>query len=557
MKYMLIKILQVVIIAILSIGAVSLLNEAGATPMIINVFVAVFAISGTLIIYHLHISTKFKQTQLQIEGILSSTKTKRSMMDSSTPNGVADEAIINSTQKHYKEILTFLTLLAEDVDRQAIGTANISHFLDGLSASILDQSKRSERISVIAEQMTTSTTTIADRATLAGQASAETNASCDNGLKVIEQLVINFDEISTIVGSVSSALSVLQQQSQDVQNITNVINGIAEQTNLLALNAAIEAARAGEYGRGFSVVADEVRGLANQTTSATSEIATMLTDNHTQSDKVASIMQDLENRVQTVLETVRLSGQTLEQIADQAKCSDEQMQHIIQAMDEHVEASGEVSKAIELINVALSKSEKDTSIASDDGLQLSQMAESIIGRLGKYDLGTLHDTIRETAIASAEIAGELFEQAIHAHKLSSDDIFDRNYMSIEGSNPPKYNTRFDAFTDQMFPDFQEAILTRHPTILFAGAVDNNGYFPTHNKRYSQPVTGNYEVDLINSRTKRIFDDRTGSRCGSNTEPFLLQTYKRDTGEVIHDLSAPIYVSGRHWGGFRIGYKVED
>ena len=60
--------------------------------------------------------------------------------------------------------------------------------------------------------------------------------------------------------------------------------------------------------------------------------------------------------------------------------------------------------------------------------------------------------------------------------------------------------------------------------------------------------------MVNNRTKRIFSDRTGARCGSNTKPFLLQTYKRDTGEVMHDLSVPIHVDGKHWGGFRIGYR---
>lgn len=70
------------------------------------------------------------------------------------------------------------------------------------------------------------------------------------------------------------------------------------------------------------------------------------------------------------------------------------------------------------------------------------------------------------------------------------------------------------------------------------------------------MTGNYEKDLVSSRTKRIFNDRTGLRCGKNTEIFLLQTYKRDTGEVMHDLSSPIYVNGKHWGGFRIGYLAQ-
>lgn len=85
-------------------------------------------------------------------------------------------------------------------------------------------------------------------------------------------------------------------------------------------------------------------------------------------------------------------------------------------------------------------------------------------------------------------------------------------------------------------------------------MDRKGYFPTHNKKYSQPLTGKYEVDLVHNRGKRIFADRTGQRAGSNTQPLLLQTYKRDTGEILHDLSVPIMVRGRHWGGFRIGFR---
>ena len=66
----------------------------------------------------------------------------------------------------------------------------------------------------------------------------------------------------------------------------------------------------------------------------------------------------------------------------------------------------------------------------------------------------------------------------------------------------------------------------------------------------------FEYDNAGNRTKRIFSDPVGKRCGSHEQPFLLQTYRRDTGEVLHDISAPIYVKGRHWGGFRIGYKTE-
>ena len=75
--------------------------------------------------------------------------------------------------------------------------------------------------------------------------------------------------------------------------------------------------------------------------------------------------------------------------------------------------------------------------------------------------------------------------------------------------------------------------------------------------YSQPLTGDYQHDYLHNRTKRIFNDRVGARCGNHQKPLLLQTYIRETGEHMHDISVPIYVQGKHWGGFRIGYRPEQ
>eukprot|EP01034_Spumella_vulgaris_P001729 gene1729-2279_t len=92
--------------------------------------------------------------------------------------------------------------------------------------------------------------------------------------------------------------------------------------------------------------------------------------------------------------------------------------------------------------------------------------------------------------------------------------------------------------------------------LHKTSTDCPGYVPTHNKAFSQALTGDAQVDAVNNRTKRKFEDRTGIRCGSHQQAVLLQTYTRDTGELMHDLSVPIMVNGRHWGGLRLGYKPE-
>jgi len=83
----------------------------------------------------------------------------------------------------------------------------------------------------------------------------------------------------------------------------------------------------------------------------------------------------------------------------------------------------------------------------------------------------------------------------------------------------------------------------------------NGYVPTHNNQFCQALTGNYDKDFIGNRTKRLFEDRVGRSAGAHEEKYSLQTYRRDTGELMFDLSMPIYVNGRHWGGMRCGYRI--
>jgi methyl-accepting chemotaxis protein len=181
------------------------------------------------------------------------------------------------------------------------------------------------------------------------------------------------------------------------------------------------------------------------------------------------------------------------------------------------------------------------------------MGEQIYGHLSELRLDNVHSHIAGLAHKAAEQIQQAFEQAIREGRIRQADLFDRNHRPIEDTRPAKYSTAYDKLADTLLPPIQEPILKQHESIIYAIATDPQGYVPTHNNRFCKRLTGNYESDLVSNRTKRIFDDRTGSRCGSHTQTMLLQTYKRDTGEVMHDLSVPIFVDNRHWGGFRIGY----
>ena len=139
-------------------------------------------------------------------------------------------------------------------------------------------------------------------------------------------------------------------------------------------------------------------------------------------------------------------------------------------------------------------------------------------------------------------------------EVTKDRLFSFLYFPQPDTDPPKFTTDYDKLSDRDILAIEESILARSPTIIYTVMVDKNGYLPTHNQRYSQPLTGNKASDLVNNRTKRIFNDRTGLAAAQSTAPFLVQKYQRDTGETMADLSVPIFIDGKHWGAVRIGYR---
>ncbi len=146
------------------------------------------------------------------------------------------------------------------------------------------------------------------------------------------------------------------------------------------------------------------------------------------------------------------------------------------------------------------------------------------------------------------------ELSLVSGTLNVGQIFDTFYIPIPETNPQKYRTQYDKYFDEAMRPVIDGYQKKNKRILFAIAVDRNGYLPTHNTKYAQPITGDSDYDAKWNRTKRIFNDTTGLAAASNKKPYLLQKYSRDTGEVMSDLSVPIYINGQHWGAVRFGYK---
>jgi methyl-accepting chemotaxis protein len=149
---------------------------------------------------------------------------------------------------------------------------------------------------------------------------------------------------------------------------------------------------------------------------------------------------------------------------------------------------------------------------------------------------------------------EAMEAWIANKEVTRERLFSFLYYPIARTDPPKFTTDWDRLSDRDVQGIEEAVMSRAQGLVYAVLVDRHGYLPTHNLRYSQPLTGNLANDLVNNRTKRIFNDKTGLAAARSEAPFLVQRYQRDTGESMVDLSVPVMVGGAHWGAVRIGYR---
>ncbi|MCA9556318.1 MAG: hypothetical protein KC933_40210, partial [Myxococcales bacterium] len=138
-------------------------------------------------------------------------------------------------------------------------------------------------------------------------------------------------------------------------------------------------------------------------------------------------------------------------------------------------------------------------------------------------------------------------------------LFDRHLEPVAGTDPAQFMAKYTTLCDRRLRTFQDELAARLPGVVFCAAVDDRGYLPTHNSKYSKPQTHDPVFNAANCRNRRIFDDRVGLAAGRNTAGPLVQTYRRDMGGgtfvLMKDVSVPIFVDGRHWGGFRLGYRL--
>lgn len=246
-----------------------------------------------------------------------------------------------------------------------------------LTSGACDQAQQAATVAKALMQMNETVLDVAKSAQLAADASEKTSRHAEEGSNVVAEAVREMDVIVADVQMSAGAIGQLDRSSQQIAEIVSTIEDIADQTNLLALNAAIEAARAGEQGRGFAVVADEVRALAERTTKATKEIDKMIREIHSNTAKAVASMSESEKEVGAGMQRVQDAKEALGQIVQAAATSMEIIQRIATATEEQSSTVANVSGSIEHIVNVTKDSEAVVSNIRNSTLRMTEMAAGL------------------------------------------------------------------------------------------------------------------------------------------------------------------------------------
>ena len=457
---------------------------------------------------------------------------------------------------NYNELTENLAHTFSDIRKRTVRIAyDATHLRKAIQEANHYSSRQEELSQLIFTSSEESTSALNEVAQRTGEMSELNSSNIDDARASSQELVgVNqmFGRVREHITDFSTTVASLARNSENVRTSLSMVQGFSEQTNLLALNAAIEAARAGEMGRGFAVVADEVRTLAGKVRDAAAEIGVNISEMAALVDRTQMGTREIDELTAETREVIQRSTNQIGRMVQDFETNHEQLVGVSAAIEELSTTNRGVHSRISEIHQLGSRIREGMDRADKYSTSLRGSTEDTLGVVSHFKAGT--GNFEEVLSKAAEWRDHI-QQVMQQLLSRGIDIFDQNYRPVPNTNPQKFTVGYGPALEREIQEFYDQCRDHFPSTKYLLAVDMNCFIYVHHKAVSQPLTGNPEHDLLHSRNQRFFKDNENEiRRAKNTAPFLLQTFVRDTGEVLCDLSLPIHVNGRHWGGLIMGFE---
>jgi methyl-accepting chemotaxis protein len=272
--------------------------------------------------------------------------------------------------------------IRDGVTQIASAAEELSAVTEQTSAGVNNQKIETDQVATAMQEMSATVHEVARNAEQASVAAANADTQARDGDKVVGEAITQIEKLAGEVLRSSDAMTLLEQESDKIGKVMDVIKAVAEQTNLLALNAAIEAARAGEAGRGFAVVADEVRGLAQRTQQSTEEIESLIAGLQNGTRQVSQIMLGSRSLTDSSVALTRKAGTSLESITQTVSSIQAMNQQIAAAAEQQSSVADEISRSI--VNVRdvceqTAEASEETAASSVELARLGGQLQMMVG----------------------------------------------------------------------------------------------------------------------------------------------------------------------------------
>lgn len=282
-----------------------------------------------------------------------------------------------------RELVNEISQLLGKLADSSVRTVSVA---DATNSNVQSQYEQTELVATAIEEMSATASEVTQSAASCAEITLAARDITGQGQQNVNQTIFTIEQLTTELDQASAVILSVQEKSFSISSVSEVISGIAEQTNLLALNAAIEAARAGEQGRGFAVVADEVRSLASKTQESTSSIKEIINALQAASDDAVNVMKQSQEKVQVTIDQARVSGESLLQIADSVKKIQDMTVQISSASKEQASVTQDVSENIQNISAIAQQTSKDAIETVQAGDAMSAQTTALKGLIAKFQV---------------------------------------------------------------------------------------------------------------------------------------------------------------------------